>query len=55
MATLLEINVTDMVLVVGDILSFSTIAESADDRVLLGTSTASTPSCGRSSPGITER
>jgi len=35
MATLREINVTDMVMVVGDILSFSTIAESADDRVLL--------------------
>src|ERR1700728_1191838 len=35
MATLREINVTDMVLVVGDILSFSTIAESADDRLLL--------------------
>jgi adenylate cyclase len=35
MATLREINVTDMVMVVGDILSFSTIAESTDDRVLL--------------------
>jgi adenylate cyclase len=35
MATLRQINVTEMVLVVGDILSFSTIAESADDRLLL--------------------
>ncbi len=35
MATLREINVTDMVMVVGDILSFSTIAENTDDRVLL--------------------
>jgi adenylate cyclase len=35
MATLREINVTDMVMVVGDILSFSTIAENTGDRVLL--------------------
>jgi len=33
--TIRAIAVTDMVMVVGDILSFSTIAESADDRLLL--------------------
>jgi class 3 adenylate cyclase len=33
--TMREINVAEMVMVVGDILSFSTIAETTDDRLLL--------------------
>jgi class 3 adenylate cyclase len=33
--TIREVTVANMVMVVGDVLSFSTIAESADDRVLL--------------------
>ena len=33
--TIRQINVTDMVMVVGDIIGFSTIAETTGDRVLL--------------------
>jgi adenylate cyclase len=33
--TVLQVNVNKMVMVVGDVISFSTIAETADDRVLL--------------------
>ena len=34
-ATILQVAVSQMVMVVGDVISFSTIAETADDRVLL--------------------